>query len=168
MTRANFGQRVAALLIDAAGVAITAIIFGKPLFNLADSLGLVTFASIDTSAEAIMIIILSLWSAAWVYMLSDVAAATPGKALMRLTIRREDGHRAGLGRRLGRYLLKCSALLVVLPFGIVENIVASGLFLLLGLAAIPGYLMILGSGRQTLYDRLSRTAVYRRPTVDRP
>lgn len=162
MNRASFGARLAALAVDAAGVTATAFIFGKPLLKIASFLGLIQFVSIDTNAEAIAIMILTLWGAAWVYMLSDVAAGgTPGKMLLGLKIRREDGGRAGFGRRLVRYTLKGSILLIVLPFGMVEDTVLSILFLTIGLAGIPGYLLILGKDRQALYDRLSRTAVFR-------
>jgi len=161
MKRANIGRRVAALAIDVAGVAVAAIIFQNPILKLVDALGMIKFLSIDTTAEALMMIILALWGAGLLYMLTDVvASATPGKMLMRLKIRREDGRKAGPGNLLTRYILKCSFFLIVLPFGIVENTILNILFLLIGVAAFAGYFLILGDERQTLHDRLSHTAVY--------
>jgi uncharacterized RDD family membrane protein YckC len=163
MKRASFGARLAALAIDAAGVTATAFIFGNLLLKITSLIGLVQFVSIDTNAQATALIIFTLWEAAWVYMLSDVVAGgTPGKWLLGLKIRKEDGGRAGFGRRLVRYALKCSVLLIVVPFGTMGNTVLSILFFAIGLAGIPGYLLILGKDRQALYDRLSHTAVFRR------
>ncbi|MCX6567392.1 MAG: RDD family protein [Candidatus Aminicenantes bacterium] len=162
MKRANFGTRMAALAIDVVGVAIVAIIFENPILKLADALGMIKFLSIDTSAEALMMVILAFWGAGLLYMLTDVvAAATPGKMFMRLKIRREDGRKTGIGNLLKRYLLKCSFLLIILPFGIVENTILSILFLSIGLIGFVGYFLILGGERQALHDRLSHTSVFR-------
>jgi uncharacterized RDD family membrane protein YckC len=162
MKRANIGTRVAALAIDVVGVAVTAIIFENPVLKLADALGMIKFLSIDTSAEALMMVVLALWGAGLLYMLTDVvAAATPGKMLMRLKIRREDSQKARIGNLLTRYLLKCSFFLIVLPFGIIENTVLSILFLSIGLMVFVGYFLILGDERQALHDRLSHTSVFR-------
>ncbi len=168
MQRANFGRRAAALAIDSIGVAIAAVVFQNPVLKIADALGMIKFLSIDTSAEAIMMILLVLWGASWLYMLIDViAAATPGKMAMRLKIRDEDGRKARIGNLLLRYLLKCSFLLILLPFGIVENVFLSILFLSVGFVIFTGYFLILGDERQALHDRLSRTLVFRMSILDR-
>ncbi len=115
-----------------------------------------------------MMILLVLWGASWLYMLTDViAAATPGKMAMRLKIRGEDGRKARIGNLLLRYLLKCSFLLILLPFGIVENVFLSILFLSVGFVIFTGYFLILGDERQALHDRLSRTLVFRMSILDR-
>jgi uncharacterized RDD family membrane protein YckC len=161
--RANFGARVGALAIDVVGVVVFAIIFNRLIFKAVDALGMVKFLSIDTSAEAIMIIILELWGAALLYMLIEAfAAATPGKMLLGMKIAAENGQRAKAVNLLLRYILKNSFFLIVLPFGIVEDMILSILFLAIGLAVFVGFFLVLGEKKQALHDLISKTAVFRR------
>jgi uncharacterized RDD family membrane protein YckC len=160
---APLGRRLAALTLDGLGVVLAGWFFAAPIYWVEDALGMVKFLSIDTSAEAVMTILLSLWGAAWIYAISDIAfAATPGKALLGLTIARRNGTKAPLGRLIGRYFAKNAFLLILLPFGIVDNLTAGLAFLAVGLTIFLGYFLVLGRGRRTLHERISGTVLMRR------
>jgi len=162
--RAPFGRRLAALFLDLLIFVPFALLLARPIQDIENALGLVRFASIDTNAEAWMVIILALWGNAWVYLFIEaVFAGTPGKLIFGLRVRAINGGPAGIGRRLGRYLLKCGILLIVMPFGMVEGNVSTILLLAVGLVSILGLFLVLGPRRQTLYDRISGTAVGRAP-----
>jgi uncharacterized RDD family membrane protein YckC len=166
MNRAGIGRRLAALLIDIVLIISFAVVLARPILKVEGWLGLVRFASIDTNAGAWMAIILILFGATWGYLLIEViASATPGKLILGLTVRCADGLPAGIGRRLARYFLKASGLLIVVPFGMVENMFIAPIFLCLGLSSLAGLFLVFGKNRQTLYDILSRTAVYRRQAL---
>jgi uncharacterized RDD family membrane protein YckC len=164
--RAGIGRRLGALLIDIVLIISFAAVLARPILRVEGWLGLVHFSTIDTNAGAWMAIILILFGATWGYLLIEaIASATPGKLILGLTVRRADGLQAGIGRRLARYFLKATGLLIVVPFGMVENMFLAVTFLCLGVASLAGLFLVFGKNRQTLYDILSRTAVYCRQAL---
>lgn len=164
--RAGIGRRLGALSIDIVLIISFAVVLARPILKVEGWFGLVRFATIDTNAGGWMAIILILFGATWGYLLIEaIAAATPGKLILGLTVRRADGLPAGIGRRLERYFLKAAGLLIVVPFGMVENMFLAFTFLCLGGASLAGLFLVFGKNRQTLYDILSRTAVYRRQAL---
>jgi uncharacterized RDD family membrane protein YckC len=164
--RAGILRRLAALLIDMVLVVFFAMVLARPILKVEGWVGLVRFASIDTNAGGWMAIILVLFGATWGYLLIEaITAATPGKWILGLAVRQADGLPSGILRRLARYFLKVSCLLIVVPFGIGENMVLAIVFLSVGMASIAGLFQVFGKERQTLYDSLSRTAVCRRHAV---
>jgi len=57
------------------------------------------------------------WRRLGYLLIEAIAAATPGKLILGLTVCGADGLPVGIGKRLARYFLKASALLIVVPFG---------------------------------------------------
>ncbi len=114
-----------------------------------------------------------------------LGAATPGKAILRLGVRAADGAPAPRSRRLARWALKHGGRLCGLADAVTSIVLVRqaaewlGLAIfrrepldfvtlrylgeLLALAAVVGFCLALGPARLALYDRLTGTAVYRRP-----
>jgi uncharacterized RDD family membrane protein YckC len=81
--------------------------------------------------------------------------------LLGLRVGAAAGRKAGLGRKLLRWFLKGLIFLVVPPFGLVESDIIVYPFLVLSAVTFLGLVLVLGKSRQTLYDRLSGTAIFR-------
>jgi uncharacterized RDD family membrane protein YckC len=107
-----------------------------------------------------------------------LARATPGKMLLKLRVRREDGGPATAGALVGRWLIKCSGILVEFAWALFFCIVvlARGsvpmtlgyyagavvsLMMVLNLMVLVFWLFALGKRRQAVYDRVTRTGVFR-------
>lgn len=160
--RVGLGPRAAAFLLDILAVVLIGFFFGFAITWLMDQFHILRF-SIDTNAAAWAVIIFHLWFTAIVYsILEGLAGASLGKILLGLTVGRADGQKAGLGRKLLRWLLKGLTLLFVPCFGLIENVFVIYPFLALSLISILGLSLVLGKEKQTLYDRLAGTAVFRR------
>jgi hypothetical protein len=173
LTRAGVGVRLAAALVDAALLLPAYQLLRWAALEYWDKSG--AWASY-TAGNALVLAYTS-----WEFLLSG----TPGKALLRLSIRSADGAPAPRGRRLGRWALKWGGRLC----GLIDA--ATGVVLvrrgaewlglaifrseplnfvtlrflgeLLVLASVAGFFFALGPTRLALYDRLTGTAVYRRP-----
>ena len=163
--RAGRGRRFAAALLDVPGIVITGLVLAGPLRSLEDALGLSSITSIDTSADALMVLILAVWGGAWTYPLIEIlTGASPGKWMLGLRVRRPDGRPAGIPRRLLRAVLKNAVLCIVLPFGLIsESMAATVVCFGLALAGLVGIGLVFGADRRTLHDRISGTAVTRPP-----
>jgi uncharacterized RDD family membrane protein YckC len=158
--RAGLGRRFAASLVDIIGIVITGFLLAGPLQDVENALGLVRVVSIDTNADALMVIILALWGGAWTYPLIEIGTgASPGKWLTGLRIRRPDGTSAGIVRRLIRAVLKNAVLFVVLPFGMIENTAGIAVCFVLALTGLVGIFLVFGADRRALHDKISGTAV---------
>lgn len=109
------------------------------------------------NADAILIMILILWGATWIYPLIEiVSGASPGKWMLGLRVRRADGRPAGIGRRLLR-----AVLFIVLPFGMIEGLGIIAVRFTLAMAGLIGVLMVFGTDRRMGHDRISGTVVIR-------
>lgn len=160
--RAGFLRRFPALVLDAAIILLLVFPFGRPASRLLTALG-VHMSSIDTNAGALGAFLFYSWAIAILYLLIEVATgATPGKLIMRLKVAGADGNPASWGRRLGRYLGKLCFLLIIPPLGMTEVELLVYPFLAVGLASFLGAFLIFGPEKQTFYDRLTRTAVFKR------
>jgi uncharacterized RDD family membrane protein YckC len=160
--RAGFFRRFPALVLDAIIILVLVFPFGRLAMRFLEVLG-VHMSSIDTNAAALGAFLYYFWAIAIFYLLIEVlVGATPGKLIMRLKVAGEDGDRASWGRRLGRYLGKICFLLIIPPFGMTEVEVVVYSFLAVGTISFLGTLLIFGPKKQTLYDRLTKTAVFRR------
>ena len=160
--RAGFLRRFPALVLDAAIILLLVFPFGRPASRLLAALG-VHLASIDTNAGALGAFLFYSWAIAIFFLLIEAAAGvTPGKLIMRLKVAGADGNPASWGRRLGRYLGKLCFLLIIPPFGMTEVALLVYPFLVVGLASFLGTFLIFSPGKQTFYDRLTRTAVFKR------
>ena len=158
--RAGLWRRLSASLVDVAGIVVAGFLFANPLQDIEAALGLARVVSIDTSGDAIMIILLALFGAAWTYPLIEIlTGGSPGKWALGLAVRRPDGGPAGFGRRLLRAVLKNAVLFIALPFGMIDNITGSVICLALGLAGLIGFFRVFTADRRALHDKISGTAV---------
>jgi len=165
--RVGFGRRFAALIVDTVLILILSLPFGKPIGGLLEAIG-VPLGSIDTSAGAVGTMLYYFWGLAVIYLLIEVlVGATPGKMFLGLKVAGEDGGKASWGRRFGRYAGKASFLLIVPPLGMTENMAVIVVCFLLAAVSFLGSFLIFGPRKQTLYDRLTATAVFR-PGAARP
>jgi uncharacterized RDD family membrane protein YckC len=159
--RAGFFRRFPALVLDAVFILLLILPFGRPASRLLAAIG-VHLSSIDTNAGAVGTILFYFWTIAIFYLLIEVfAGATPGKLILKLKVAGEDGLPASWGRRLGRYTGKVCFLLIIPPFGMTEIEVVIYAFLALGIVSFLGAFLIFGPRKQTLYDRLTKTAVFK-------
>ena len=162
------GIRLAAAVLDGAAIILIGLLLARPISAIEDALGLIRFLSIDTTAEALMALLLPIWGAAWVVFLAEAAfAATPGKLALGLRIARRDGTKAPIGARLGRCAAKSAGLLIFPPFGLVDALLPAVILLAVGLAAVLGSPLALVGRRQALHDLVSETAVFRRADLGR-
>lgn len=160
--RVGFLRRFPALVLDAAIILLLVFPLGRPASRFLEALG-VHMSSIDTNAGALGAFLYYSWTIAIFYLLLEVfTGATPGKLIMRLKVAGEEGNPASWGRRLGRYLGKGCFLLIIPPFGMTEAVILVYPFLAVGVASFLGTLLIFGPEKQTLYDRLTKTAVFKR------
>lgn len=181
-SRAGFGVRVAAALIDAALLlpVYFALVQGAEWIVAAHLFGLRHVARLDPVFMSITIgnaLVLA-------YSLFEIAyAATPGKMLLRLKIKSLDGAAATRGQLLARYALKhgariCGLVNVLLsirrlrplyawaPLPVfrtqpLQFVTLRTIGELLWLFAVVGFFFTLGKTRQALYDRFTGTAVFR-------
>ncbi len=159
--RAGFFRRFPAVVLDAVFILLLILPFGRPASRLLALIG-VPLSSIDTNAAAVGTILFYFWTIAIFYLLIEVfTGATPGKLILKLKVAGEEGLPASWGRRLGRYAGKVSLLLIIPPFGMTESDVVIYTFLALGIVSCLGAVLIFGPGKQTLYDRLTKTAVFK-------
>jgi hypothetical protein len=173
LTRAGFGVRLAAALVDAALLL--------PAYQLARWAAQEWLHKSGVWASVVLgnLLVLTYTSVEfW-------KTATPGKALLRLSILADDASPAPRPRRFARWTLKfggrvCGVVDMVTSVILVRR-AAEWLGLavfrsepihfvtlryvgeLLILFSIVGFFFALGPSRLALYDRLTRTAVYRRP-----
>jgi uncharacterized RDD family membrane protein YckC len=160
--RAGFFFRAAALMIDIAVILILFPVLARASGDLLARLG-VPLSSIDTNAGAVGVIIYDFWVLAVFYLMIEVlTSVTPGKLLLGLRVADEDGQGHSLGRRIARYLGKIGFLLLVPPFGLTESPYLVYPFLAVSAVSFLGCFLIFTPRKQTLYDRLSKTAVFRK------
>jgi uncharacterized RDD family membrane protein YckC len=160
--RLGFFRRFPAFVLDMLIMIALVFPFGRLAIRFLEALG-VHMSSIDTNAAALGVFLYYFWTIAIFYLLIEVlAGASPGKIVMKLKVAGENGDRASWGRRLGRYAGKVCCLLIIPPFGMTEVKVVVYPFLAAGTVFSLGTLLIFGSRKQTLYDRVSKTAVFKR------
>lgn len=160
--RVGFSRRFPALVLDAIIILVLVFPFGRLAIRFLEALG-VPLSSIDTNAAALGAFLYYSWTIAIFYLFVEVlVGATPGKLMMKLKVAGENGDRPSWGRRLGRYAGKACFLLIVPPFGMTEVDAVIYPFLAAGTVAFLGTFLIFGPGKQTFYDRLTKTAVFKR------
>jgi uncharacterized RDD family membrane protein YckC len=160
--RANVLFRGAALIIDVAVILILIPPLARPSSDLLAWLG-VHMSSIDTNAAAWGVLIFDFWVLAVFYLMIEVlTSATLGKLFLGLRVANEDGQGHSFGRRVVRYLGKIGFLLLVPCFGMTEDPYLVYPFLAISAVSFLGCFLIFTPKSQTLYDRLSKTAVFRK------
>jgi len=154
MERVGFGARFLAALIDIVAMLIVLSILGTLFGVSAFSMGA------GEGGFSILAVILALVPLS--YSATEIFnAATPGKQLMKLKIKNEDGTDADQSVLQKRWAIKYSGSLITL----IGTITTVSLFAtvggLVGLIIGLGCFMILVEGKQTLHDKISKTAVFK-------
>ena len=155
MERVGFGPRFLAALIDGVSLLIVLSILGA-IFGMSAT---VAFGG-NTGGFSILAIILSLIPLG--YSTTEIfQAATPGKQLMKLKIKNEDGTDADENVLKKRWAIKWSGFLISMIGTITTLSIFSVLGTLVGLIVFLGTFLVLTEGFQTLADKLAKTAVYK-------
>ncbi len=163
MARIGFGPRLGAALIDVVIVlvimSVGTTIFGVSLFGGAlanpDMLGGAAVAGLSLAGIVMGIIPLA-------YMSTEIfQAATPGKMLLKLKIRAEDGSEADQNTLIKRFALKNSSALLNILAAITTLGVLSTLGSLAGLVIGVGCFLTLTAAKQALHDTVAKTAVFK-------
>lgn len=154
MERVGFGPRFLAALIDTVALLIVLSILGTVFGISAFSTGA------GVAGFSILAIIMTLVPLG--YLSTEIFnAATPGKQLMKLKIKNEDGTDADQSVLQKRWAIKCSGTLITL----IGNITTLGIFAfvggVVGLIIFLGCFLVLVEGRQTLHDKIAKTAVFK-------
>jgi uncharacterized RDD family membrane protein YckC len=184
LERAGFGVRLAAALIDGAFILPIYLFLTRTFHLIVAAHVLGTLRRADPVFLSIFIgnaLVLT-------YSLLEVKyGATPGKMILRLRIENEQAARTTAAQLLGRYSMKHSARLCGLADALtslrhlkifcawaplvvfrkqpMEFATLRTLGELQGIFVFVGFFFTLSKSRQSLYDRLSRTVVTRRPVA---
>lgn len=154
---AGLVHRIAAWVLDLAFVVILGLKLGRYEIGL-----LPNMSSIDTNAAAMGVFLLIFWMTLIPYHLVELLSGrSPAKWLLGLSVARQDGGKAGLGRRGTRCLGNIVPLLIVSGLG-----VFAGAWPIRGIAALfaialMGLAPLLGPTRPSLADLLAGTVVLR-------
>lgn len=173
--RAGFGPRLVALLIDVLLLAAISCVFGlmagslssviaHKLFHLdaAATSGIGTVAASGLLGVGIFLLVTALVATllSLPYNLMEAFFGwTPGKLVMGLRVKNEDGSHPSLGQVFSRWLIKHNGILI----GLLTFIgLAPAAFVapLLQALVFGGCFLALGAGRQALHDQMAHTAVY--------
>ena len=178
-SRAGFGLRLVASLLDlvlivVGGILIGSVfgaalgsIFGGMLGSFESSTGQTISG---TQAGGILggflgsLIGISVFGTLY-NLLEGLVGATIGKMLLGLKIGDADGTKAGVGKLFFRYLLKNIAFVCSLLAGILGIAILTKVGTVLGLIWFLGCFLVLRRSRQGLHDMIAGTAVYPRKVL---
>ncbi|GAK56099.1 hypothetical protein U27_03061 [Candidatus Vecturithrix granuli] len=168
-SRAGFGLRLTASLIDLVLIILGGIVigsvFGAVLGGIFGGM-LASFESLRGFWGGVLGSLIGISVFGTLYnLLEGLFGATIGKMLIGLKIGDADGTKAGIGKLFFRYLLKnitfvCSLLAGILGIAILTKIGA-----VLGLIWFLGCFLVLSRTRQGLHDMIAGTAVYPRKVL---
>jgi uncharacterized RDD family membrane protein YckC len=154
MERVGFGPRFLAALIDFVALlvvlSILGVVFGISAFSMGAGEG-------GFSILAVIMAIIPLG-----YASTEIFnAATPGKQLMKLKIKNQDGTDADQSVLQKRWAIKYSGSLITLVGTITTVSIFSTVGGLVGLIIGLGCFMVLTETKQALHDKVSQTAVFK-------
>ncbi len=156
MERIGFGPRLGAVLIDAVIIIILMFILG-PMFG-AGAMGFAAAGSVTGFSFGLLVLALIpiAYSSTEVFL-----AGTPGKKVLKLAIRNQDGSPATQEVLLKRWGMKNVGSI----FNVVAAITAITLFNTLGTIAsliiFVGAFMALTEEKLALHDKIAKTGVYK-------
>lgn len=181
--RVGFGPRLGAWLLDQLGLWITTTIIVfivqamqlpqttfmaesiKELLTQLKSMGLPREVLKDIMPYLVPMIYAGLISPIVYWTIEALSGASPGKRILKLQIRREDGAIADPSVIMIRTVIKMSdrilKLIALIP---VADIIARGVnsaSSLVELALVFGCLVVLSAKKQALHDMIARTAIFR-------
>ncbi len=166
-SRVGFGARFGAYLIDIVAGLVVGFVLGAVggsaimgIFGGADDgLSSMLGASLGALAGALAGIPLSFL----VWMLMDAfLGQTPGKMILKIKNKNQDGSNASTGSLLIRALLKYSGTLLSILAGVTGVALLGTIGSLAGLAILIGCFFVLGAKKQSFHDMLSKTAVFKK------
>ncbi len=164
ISRVGFGMRLLAFFLDAIVLVVLAIVINKLLFdwlggftNVISSLGPIAFlALIPIMIILCILILLNI-------LLETFFGITIGKMLLRVRVKDISGQKAKLLQLLYRASLKYCYIIVgfILLFLNVNAGISAVVSNSLSLLSIIGFFFVLGNEKQALYDKISKTAVFK-------
>lgn len=173
--RAGFGPRLVALVIDVLLLTAISCVFGLMAGSVSSVIAHKVFhldAAANSGVETVMA---SGLLGVGIFMLVTALVATflslpynlmeaffgwtPGKLVMGLRVKNEDGSNPSLGQVFSRWLIKHNAILISL-LTFIGLAPAAFVAPLLQAVVFGGCFMALGAGRQALHDQMAHTAVY--------
>ncbi|MBN9415578.1 MAG: RDD family protein [Candidatus Eremiobacteraeota bacterium] len=173
--RAGFGPRLVALVIDMLLLGAISCVFGLMAGSLSSVVAHKVFhldAAANAGPEAIfasgllgvgIFLLVTALVATFLSLPYNLMEAffgwTPGKLVMGLRVRNEDGALPSLGQVFSRWLIKHNAILIAL-LTFIGLAPAAFVAPLLQAIVFGGCFMALGAGRQALHDQMAHTAVY--------
>ena len=160
MERVGFGSRFGAALIDVvilfAVLAIVGMVLGVGTMSALGSMG----GGAAAGGGMLMLALMGLIPLAYT-SLEILKAATPGKMVLKLAIRNEDGSPAAQDTLAKRWAIKNSASLVGFVATVTGITMLHTLGSIIGLVIFIGCFLVLQETKQALHDKLGKTAVYR-------
>lgn len=166
--RVGFGRRVAAALVDMVLVIIVSSLIGVVFgflpeiesFSLENLMDPIYMEDLQRGFLPFSLLITFIY-----YSMEIFFAATPGKMLLGLVIADESMKYATTGQLTARFVLKHLASIVQIFYvftwlSFINSIAGFLSFLILG-----AFLFCLASSKQSIYDRISRTAIYYKKEV---
>jgi uncharacterized RDD family membrane protein YckC len=171
--RIGFGTRLGSYVIDAvlagvfgaiigavAGTAIAGIFFSNSGLSgdeaaAASALGGVIGGAIGTVAGSMLAYIIFL-------VMEGITGQTPGKMILKIQVKNEDGSKASTGTLMIRAALKN----VYYVMALLAGVTGLAFLLLIGqlgaLAIFVGCFFVLGEKKQSFHDMAAKTAVYKK------
>lgn len=174
-SRAGFGLRLVASLLDVVLIVVGGIligsvfgvvlrsIFGGMLGSFESSTGQ-TITGAQAGRLVGFLIGIAVFGVLY-NLLEALVGATIGKMLIGLKIGDASGVKAGIGKLFFRYLLKNIAFVCSLLAGLLSIAILTKVGSVLGLIWFLGCFLVLGRSRQGLHDMLAGTAVYPRKVL---
>lgn len=173
--RIGFGPRLGAYLIDmvfngilgsiiggALGATLTGIFFGSQAATgtaegdaMVGGIGAMLGGMIGTIAGIYLMSLI-------LFLMEGVTGQTPGKMLLKIKNKNEDGSAAGAGALWVRALLKYIGAIMALLAGVTGVAIVGTIGGIAGLIIFIGCFFVLGQKRQAIHDLIAKTAVYKK------
>ncbi len=166
MRRVGFSTRLGAALLDMVIVLVAGALLG---FLLGGTLGGLLGGVAGQGLGAIMGAMLggAMGAAAMVSLVSTVygliegfVGQSPGKMILGIIIREQDGSPAARTTLLARYAVKNASTLLSLLAGITGSKLLESASGIAGVIVFLGCFLVLGASRLALHDMIAKTAVY--------
>jgi uncharacterized RDD family membrane protein YckC len=152
MEKIGFGPRFLAALIDGVALMVVMMILGT-VFGVS----MMPTPDAGFSLFAIIMTLIPLG-----YISTEIfQAATPGKQLMKLKIKNQDGTDADQSILQKRFLIKTAGSLLQLVGAVTTLSIFNTVGGLVGLIIALGCFMVLTDDKQALHDKLAQTAVFK-------
>ncbi|MDT8413614.1 MAG: RDD family protein [Vicingaceae bacterium] len=173
--RVGFGPRLGAYLIDmvfngivgsiiggALGATLTGIFFGSQAATgtaegdaMVGGIGAMLGGMIGTIAGIYLMSLI-------LFIMEGITGQTPGKMLLKLKNKNEDGAAAGASALWTRALLKYIGAIMALLAGVTGVAIIGTIGSLAGFIIFIGCFFVLGQKRQAIHDLIAKTAVFKK------